>query len=557
MINIIKILINEINMDLNELFLEKKLNEPISIKKEVKQKKIKKKDIPIESIYTRELQYYEYDTIQDIKIYNGILHEKKDIMLKNIEFFKKISPCNIFTELNASTLTARGEFTNMNFNEESFIKTLGIPSIEFARILKIGCNYGEVYRLNPYHNHLILDMVNSIKNLNNKNIKIGCSCQELLDTESALNLSLLIDKESNNFVTVFKKYIKDRINLDKRYKKKKATSILKNFSNIQNYKILSKDEIDELYNTLDQFVSNAAKLDCNNYIDNIIKLITIFTDYETSCTCCNKYIRENDLENHNKNDLVKKIKNSNGRKSKNKNSKRKIQGTGKYFSSQISFEIYNSYNKKITKIKIFRNGCYQIPGVKRPDMHDLIDSITLLKNYLNYISSQPQEITIPYIISVMRNYTCRITNLDITIVLTKLEDILYFEKSMKMGDPCMKFLEQLQLSNYSIYKIFKYCNIGFYQISEISLNGERYPGLLVKFLRAIPNKQQKKITIKILSSGKINIDGCTSELEVYEIYYWLQYIFYKYYSEITYDSSKKVEEMMSSDSESGYESIYD
>ena len=49
--------------------------------------------------------------------------------------------------------------------------------------------------------------------------------------------------------------------------------------------------------------------------------------------------------------------------------------------------------------------------------------------------------------------------------------------------------------------------MGFYQISEISLNGERYPGLLVKFLRPIPGKEGKKLTIKILSSGKINLDG--------------------------------------------------
>jgi TATA-box binding protein (TBP) (component of TFIID and TFIIIB) len=99
--------------------------------------------------------------------------------------------------------------------------------------------------------------------------------------------------------------------------------------------------------------------------------------------------------------------------------------------------------------------------------------------------------------------------------------------------------------------------MSFYHISEISLNGERYPGLLVKFLRPIPGKEGKKITIKILSSGKINLDGCTSEIEVVEIYHWVQYIFIKYWSEVVYDSSVVIKEVVSSDSESGYESIYD
>ena len=552
-------------MNLEDLYNEKKLTEPAKTKKEIKPKKIKKKDIPVLDIYTRELQYYEYDIVQDIKIYNGVLFDKRIEMQENIEFFKKISP-SMLTPLHPSTLTARGEFTNMNFNEEEFIKTIEIPSIKFAKILKIGCNYGEVYCINPYHNHLILDMVNSVKKLNNENIKIGCSCNSLLNTNIVLNLSIIIDNDAEYFHKIFKKYIKDKLPTDKRYKKKKASEIIKNFTNIQNYKILTKSEIDELYITIDQFIINQTELQyCYSYLDNIVKLITVFTDYEGECTC-EKYTIDNIP--HDKNELVKKIKNINNRKIKKKKSKRKVQGTGKYFSSQISFEIYNTYNKKITKIKIFRTGCYQIPGVKQPDMSDLMEVIILLKDYLNSIRVSDEEqnkqnelkkIEIPYIISVMRNYTCRVIDLNITIILTKLEDVLHFEKSMKVGESFNKylqFLEKIQLSSQSIHSVFKYCNIGFYQISEISLNGERYPGLLVKFLRAIPSKETKKITIKILSSGKINIDGCTSELEVYEIYYWLQYIFYKYYSEITYDSSKKIEEIISSDSDD-YESIYD
>lgn len=546
-------------MNLNELYNEKKQNQQVTEKPVSKPKKIKKKDIIVEDIFTRELQYYEYNTVSDIKIYNGVLIDKREEMLNNIEFFKTISACDVFTSLHPSTLTARGEFSNMNFSEESFIKTLKVPPIKFANILKIGCNYGEIYNYpNPYHNHLIYDMVNSIKSLNNENIQIGCSCSPLVNTEQILEISIIIDNKADEFAKIFKKFIKDKIIFDKTYKQKKVTKILKNFTHIQNFIILTNDEIRELYTVVDQFVNQNDLLKfCNNYLDSIVKLITIFTDYEAKCKCCEKYTSDN-LLIIDKSSLVKKIKNSSrGRKPKKKNSKRKIQGTGKYFSSQISFEMYNSFNKKITKIKIFRNGCYQIPGVKKSDMSDLIDCIQSLKDYFNYIRLDESEVKIPYIISVMRNYTCRIVNLDIIIILSKLEDIMYFEKSLKeyKSFNCLQFLGNL--SKKIVHNVFKYCNTSLYQISEISLNGERYPGLLVKFLRSIPGKTNKKLTIKILSSGKINIDGATSELEVFEIYHWLQYIFLKYWDEITFDSGKQMEEIVSDDSDTGYLSIYD
>lgn len=549
---------------LTKLFNEKRLNKPIVEAVVPKPKKIKKKDMIVLDIQERELKYYEYETIQDIKIYNGILIEGKASTLENIKFFEQITTHDLFTPLHPSTLTARGEFSNITFSEEDFIKTLGIPPIEFAPILKIGCNWGELYRFpNPYINHLIFDMVRSIEALNDKNISIGCSCQELLDTAKVLELNKVILRDMDGFAKLFKKCIKEKIICDKILIRKKITKILKNFTHIQNFIILSDDEVKEIYTIMDTYITNPVELQyCNDYIDNIVKLITIFTDYEKACTCSKKYALENCIS-VDKNALVKKIKSSaRGRKPKKKNTKRKIQGTGKYFSSQISFEVYNMHNNKITKVKIFRNGCYQIPGVKRPNMSDLVDSITLLKTYLNSISLDLDKVVdIPYIISVMRNYTCRIVDTNITIILTKLEDILYFEKNMKLTsapfDNYLQFLGKLQLSDKAKFNVLKYCNVGFYQISEISLNGERYPGLLVKFLRSIPNKKNKKLTIKVLSSGKINIDGATSELEVYEVYYWFQYIFAKYWDEITYDSSKKIEEIISSDSESGYESLYD
>ena len=569
--------------NLAKLYREKQASKP-KIDVVVVPKKIKKKDIEVLNINERELQYYNYDEVkidssplkvnEPIKIYNGILIKNKETVIENIEFFKRISPCDKFTELLPSTLTSRGELSNVTFSEESFIKTLAIPPVKYSSILKIGCNFGEVYTFpNPFINHSIFSMVKSITALDGKDIKIGCDCNSnLLNVEEILPIIKVVNSKSVRFDEIIKKYIRDKFPNNKNYDKKKITKILKNYNNIQDYNRLPEDEIKDLYDIMELYISNSADLEfCNHHIDLVLKIIKHFTDYESVCTCAEQFTKENDLYHLDKDTLVKKKKNSaRGRKPKDKKKKkRKIQGTGLYFSSQVSFDIYNYINNKITKIKIFRNGNFQVPGVKKPDMSDLVDSIVLLKNYLNYVKflhiepNEPKEtaVGIPYIISVMRNYTCRIIDENMTVLLNELQDALYFEKNMQISKKplslYMKFIDKLGVSDSVRYNIFKYCNLGFYQISEISLNGERYPGILVKFLRPIPANENKKLTIKILSSGKINMDGCTSELEVYEIYYWLQYIFSKYWSDIIYDNGNIKEEIVSDDTVSGYESIYD
>jgi hypothetical protein len=47
----------------------------------------------------------------------------------------------------------------------------------------------------------------------------------------------------------------------------------------------------------------------------------------------------------------------------------------------------------------------------------------------------------------------------------------------------------------------------------------------------------KRTTIKILRSGKINIDGSNSIEEAYELYHWLEYIFINNYDEILFNTS--------------------
>ena len=65
--------------------------------------------------------------------------------------------------------------------------------------------------------------------------------------------------------------------------------------------------------------------------------------------------------------------------------KRKVQGSKKYFSKQIPFEIHNPKNDKIYKIKLFINREFQlqIHRTNKLNMYDVKISIDILKNYLN------------------------------------------------------------------------------------------------------------------------------------------------------------------------------
>lgn len=233
----------------------------------------------------------------------------------------------------------------------------------------------------------------------------------------------------------------------------------------------------------------------------------------------------------------KKIRTSKrGRKPKNRpKSKRKLQGSGKYFSSQITFEIYNVSNKKIYKIKLFRNGGFQVPGVNKPDMSDLIAPILILRNYLRE-EFMDETIDVQYFISVMRNYICKIYDSNVLIRLNELETLL---KNFKEADSTIDIDELCsEFDTTMLEEIKKYMgseNNNTIGIAEIQNNCERYFGLILKFHRPVPWKMNKRTTIKVLRSGKINIDGGNSIEEGLELYYWIESLFTKYKSNILYN----------------------
>lgn len=101
-----------------------------------------------------------------------------------------------------------------------------------------------------------------------------------------------------------------------------------------------------------------------------------------------------------------RVKSNRGRKPKIKTKKnRKIQGNGLKFNSCIQFTIAAlsaTGQPKKYKIKVFRNGKFQIPGVLTEDMSDILQPLEDLRKFLDGYFLDP--VTIYGLKSVMRNY---------------------------------------------------------------------------------------------------------------------------------------------------------
>ena len=147
------------------------------------------------------------------------------------------------------------------------------------------------------------------------------------------------------------------------------------------------------------------------------------------------------------------------------------------------------------------------------ELEDIIDVTCVVRNKL--IEVLETNVNVIDLYTILRNYKFSMIDTTKRINLQRLYNILL--DMHRNNDPFVS------------------------NVYQLILNNERYQGLKLKFPTPSEKNPDKKTTIKIYRSGKINIDGATSELEVFEIYYWIQYIFAKYWDEITFDSSKKID----------------
>jgi hypothetical protein len=245
-----------------------------------------------------------------------------------------------------------------------------------------------------------------------------------------------------------------------------------------------------------------------------------------------------------------------GRKPKpKKKTKRKIQGTGKYFSSQVTFVMEHPDTHHIYKIKLFRNGVFQVPGVKDPKMLDLIKPIEILRKYLAY--NFGEDVQVLNFMAVMRNYKARLIDENCHVHLAKLEELILREKT---NPKYRHFLDYMLQSINSGYATKIKDRVGIFNpmnIAEMTYNTDRCVSLIIKFYRPNMLKPKKKTTVKLLKKGKINFDGGNSEHEVIELYHWLQFVYTSYTEKVIFDIREITTDTDSDTSECSDDSIYD
>jgi len=290
--------------------------------------------------------------------------------------------------------------------------------------------------------------------------------------------------------------------------------------------------------------------------------------------------------------VIEKKKSNRGRKKTiKKKNKRKVQGSGKCFNSGIQAIVKGvdpALPDKYYKIKVYRNGSYTIPGVRREDLSDIVYPLDVLCKFfdrvmdtikkterdeclakLEFIKLVPLEectegtynllidLLLPWLMTpkapvcvktthtMMQNYKCIIELDDIKLNIDELLDVIYAEK----------------LEEYSLSKRHDI------DIAEVTYTADRYAGITVKFWRDRPRdnipfgtlqtktesvqkrNKNKKTTIKLLQSGKINFDGAIEKKEITKLYKWLNELFIKNYNEIINDSIELPVESDSSDTD--------
>jgi len=173
-----------------------------------------------------------------------------------------------------------------------------------------------------------------------------------------------------------------------------------------------------------------------------------------------------------------KRKSNRGRKRKEKQKKpRKHQGSGEDFNSQITFTVISGRDStKVYKIKVFRTGRIQLPGMQPAFIDDVIECLERVADIFNDLLKPPEPVQLVSLRPVMKNYKFVVKDMENKILkLSKLKELLLLAKP----------------------------NSNIFDISYTRQN----PKLAIEFLTPTKNNPMKKLRVNIFLRGKINILG--------------------------------------------------
>ncbi len=284
---------------------------------------------------------------------------------------------------------------------------------------------------------------------------------------------------------------------------------------------------------------------------------------------------------------IHKKKQRDTEKSKKKNKKNKKQvasetkGDNTHQSSQITFVIKSdkpcargdTSGPRHYKIKLFRKGAIQIPGVVSESYDDIGNALNLLVNYLRLVYKD-DRIRMTELYTSMKNYICRLVYdhfrfnlnklraafdsykrdnpfkqdvlnllymLDFPYVVEESDDDSDFHSSDDDGFIDLGLPKKPLLVTVSAKKVRRYSDTGIRdmirimcghtqeQIAEVIKDTDKsVSSVSIKFYRIASNvfrvargKDPKRTTIKIMQSGKVNFEGGNGYDEIAALRLWL------------------------------------
>lgn len=219
--------------------------------------------------------------------------------------------------------------------------------------------------------------------------------------------------------------------------------------------------------------------------------------------------------------------------------KKKVKTTdrckGGHFGSQMQSVIASTFKPgKVYKVKCFKTGTGQVPGVLDPYYTDVMPAIEELRQFI--CKTLGGEFPISYIRPLMRNYVSFINEIDYIIDLRKfttfITDYCHSGTEYKEFESIIGKHFAPDITNQIMARI----PVNRMRISRIQYDPEKYSGVKLSMFRPVHGattlkEKEKILTIKVLQSGKINFDGNRYIWEIESVYEWLSYLFSRYGSE--------------------------
>jgi hypothetical protein len=262
------------------------------------------------------------------------------------------------------------------------------------------------------------------------------------------------------------------------------------------------------------------------------------------------------------------IKKSNrGRKAGKKRKKR----GGKYFGSSTTFYIPDIPGKekyydhrtfdKIYKVKVYRTGNGQIPGVIKADYSDAYRILDILKNYLSNYAGRALEYDESRAVPHMRNVIANLMYVDelklninsiaigprLQIIKNYYSDKCVCEKSPKYPCDHITSAVSLYMSSNSISKFLTNTTEPPLKIFNVSYQTAKNSSIVtVKFELPVPTEKDKYLTVKIYKQKIMFVGGLFLPI-INKLHQWLTKLIINNYNTIIDDEVFEEPESESSD----------